>query len=280
MSTELHRFGIDPSKPPDAQQWAALCKLLVALLTNPHLHVGDNNSLIRFPATPTTVGSKFTAIPPHPFKIAATIDSGSGDLQLFVSVGRAHSIEWRIIGAARVAISYEIPVSFNSGGELLGDDFGLYGGSVGFETLAASTTYGVWIVFSTSGSFVASKVSEYKNASSFGWGSGEIQVSQDFVNPTDARDFSDDIGAPVYAVVYLGRVVVDASKVATIHQYRKSDVSMPAFSMPVGLISEEAGNSLNASYPSNPGLYVKTVSEDADNSISVGGDGGAYYDAP
>jgi hypothetical protein len=50
--SELHRFGIDPSRYPDRRQWENVCKLLTAILTNPSLDVGDGQSQIRFPHSP------------------------------------------------------------------------------------------------------------------------------------------------------------------------------------------------------------------------------------
>jgi hypothetical protein len=56
MGSELHRFGIDEGQAPDARQWKQLCKLLTALITNPHLNVGSNQSEIVFPVTPAGRG--------------------------------------------------------------------------------------------------------------------------------------------------------------------------------------------------------------------------------
>lgn len=53
MSSELHRFGIDPNQAPDQAQWRNVCRLLLALVNNPHLKVGDQSSTIDFPKTST-----------------------------------------------------------------------------------------------------------------------------------------------------------------------------------------------------------------------------------
>lgn len=50
----LSAFGIDPSKAPDTEQWSRLCKVVKALVTNPHIIVGDDSSETIFP---TTVGT-------------------------------------------------------------------------------------------------------------------------------------------------------------------------------------------------------------------------------
>lgn len=47
MASELHRFGFGDSD--DARWKAAVEKMLLAILTNPHLNVGDANSEIVFP---------------------------------------------------------------------------------------------------------------------------------------------------------------------------------------------------------------------------------------
>ena len=48
MSTILHRFGIDPNGDPVAQ-FPRVIQLLEALVTNPHLEVGERQSITVFP---------------------------------------------------------------------------------------------------------------------------------------------------------------------------------------------------------------------------------------
>lgn len=49
--SELHRFGIN-AETTDKQWREAVEKMLLALITNPHLNVGTSNSEIIFPPTP------------------------------------------------------------------------------------------------------------------------------------------------------------------------------------------------------------------------------------
>lgn len=50
MSTILHRFGIDPDGDP-AAQFPRVVQLLEALVTNPHLEIGEQQSITVFPPT-------------------------------------------------------------------------------------------------------------------------------------------------------------------------------------------------------------------------------------
>jgi hypothetical protein len=99
MGSELHRFGLDPSLPPDQRQWENLCGLLKALLTNPHLHVGANQSLISFPEpAPVSVRNgagavaEITKIPLH---IISSRPGYIAEPETAVSGGsRRYYIEW------------------------------------------------------------------------------------------------------------------------------------------------------------------------------------------
>jgi len=57
FGSDLFRFGLDPASPPDQAQWENLCRLLRAIVKNPHLQIGTENSQIVFPVTPA-VGAR------------------------------------------------------------------------------------------------------------------------------------------------------------------------------------------------------------------------------
>lgn len=87
MNSELHRFGIDPNSPPDAAQWRGVCKLLTAIVTNPHLEIGDRQSLIAFPPSiiPKGRGGGAAAATTGAFYKTYTIaseDATNGDIYL------------------------------------------------------------------------------------------------------------------------------------------------------------------------------------------------------
>ena len=52
FGSDLHRFGLDPSQPPDQAQWSNLCRLIRALVNNPMLSIGTENSLIKTTENP------------------------------------------------------------------------------------------------------------------------------------------------------------------------------------------------------------------------------------
>lgn len=70
--SELYRFGLDPGKAPDADQWRRLMRFIEALLNNPQLHIGDRNSEIHHPP-PVQI-----ARPRKPGSAPGSSSSGSG----------------------------------------------------------------------------------------------------------------------------------------------------------------------------------------------------------
>jgi hypothetical protein len=166
--------------------------------------------------------------------------------------------------AVDVAVDFEPGVS-----DLLNDDFGFFGID-GYSVLNPSTTYGVWVVV---GQFFGTDTppSDFANFTSIRhWSAdasgsirGEIYVSST-TGQTEYGDgravttaFISTYDAPL--AFYLGKVEVDANGGTVIRQWRASDI----FSQMTAL----------------PDEFV-IVSADADNSITAGSDGGAYYDAP
>lgn len=49
FNTDLHRFGLDPESPPDQAQWKNLCRFIRAIVNNPMLNIGTENSEIAIP---------------------------------------------------------------------------------------------------------------------------------------------------------------------------------------------------------------------------------------
>ena len=48
----LEPYGINPNRPPDAKNWSNLCRTVWAIINNPSLLVGRDNSIIIFPEIP------------------------------------------------------------------------------------------------------------------------------------------------------------------------------------------------------------------------------------
>lgn len=51
FGSDLHRFGLDPDSKPDQQQWSNLCRVIRALVNNPSLIIGSENSEVVMPTT-------------------------------------------------------------------------------------------------------------------------------------------------------------------------------------------------------------------------------------
>lgn len=81
--SELHRFEIDQSDSPPDRWWKRnVNRLLIALITNPHLQVGERNSVINFPDVPVPRGKAgSTTIPRGAFYNRYTDGDGSTWLQ-------------------------------------------------------------------------------------------------------------------------------------------------------------------------------------------------------
>ena len=216
----------------------------------------------------------------HPFQIV--VSQESSETRMRVRVGRAHQDHIQVVGGVTYHALQELSCLFNSTSDLLDDDFGPFG-VAGYEVLSNSTTYGVFLFASQSGgagSGPPNTTLEYQNIVGRGWTSLQVGVSTTYVSPSDVLAYAGSLGTPGYGALFLGRVTTDSSGNATILQYRKSDVALPAMILPDGFISAETGNNLQASFVANPGLWVQVVSPDADNSITPDANGAAYYDAP
>lgn len=75
FGSDLHKFGLDPASPPDQAQWANLCRLLRALLNNPSLNIGSENSEIVMPQYTAAVSRAVAAtVTDCPFGYVFTVD--------------------------------------------------------------------------------------------------------------------------------------------------------------------------------------------------------------
>jgi hypothetical protein len=203
-----------------------------------------------------------------PFKIVVGVESD--ELRLYVNKGRITTFGFTSGSSNNKPCAIDIAVDFEPvTSDLLNDDFG-FSGIVGYSVLSPSTTYGVWVVVAQMfGSYLP--VSDFKNfeqihewsADNAGSIRGEIYVTS-AAGETEFGDgravttaFNATYDAP--CAFYLGKVEVDANGSATIKQWRTSDIFSQMTALPDEFI---------------------IVSGDADNSITPGSDGGAYYDAP
>lgn len=217
----------------------------------------------------------------YPFKISvATV---STELRLYVSAGRATAMVWPS-GSAYPVFS-EILCVYSSGGSLKDDPFDPYSGTLGYDVLTAPTTYGVWLNISLEtggGTNLPAGIGEYGGVLSVqgSVGGANIAVSSTYPDPDDGPAYSASVTGSHVAMIYLGKVVVDSDSVATIKQYRKSDVIIPIATLPTALISTDDNNSLMVG--TDGSLFVPPiVSLNPLNSISVDAtDLGAFYEEP
>jgi len=121
------------------------------------------------------------------------------------------------------------------------------GGTAGTIALSASTTYGVWIelTWSFTGSWdkTAGLSGDFIDwsLSSFSLG-GAIIVSA--TNTTAGSTSAMMADNALKSYIFVGRVVMDGSSQATIGQYLKSDLVIPAITLPDGIISSDSPNEI------------------------------------
>jgi hypothetical protein len=153
----------------------------------------------------------------------------------------------------------EVGITINTG-ELIADPLGT--GVPGALTVSTSTTYGVWLEldFEDPGT-------NYRNPWSgrgmqfINWlpmqfsTSGRVIISSTYTLGSQVTTLTAASVKKGYA--YVGKVVVNGSGVATITQHLRSDIILPVF-----------------------GLPHQILSDDADQSLIEGTDGGIYYDEP
>jgi len=153
---------------------------------------------------------------------------------------------------------------------------------VGYFVASASTNYGVWLKLEradfTSTFDPEAEGEIYTGVKYFIHANAEIFISSTFVERTNTPTYSGD-----FSYIYIGKVSYDSNGNSTIQQHRRSDIVAAVTPYPTGIsvVSTDADNDLTtgtdgrAFYEAPP-----IVSTDAGNDISTGTDGGAYYNAP
>lgn len=191
----------------------------------------------------------------HPFKMF-TLDTVS-ERRLYVAPGRVTMMQWNGTAYPKMA---ECLVSFNSA-NLYNDAFGPLTGN-GYLTLAASKTYGIWLEIEwtsasfsniVSGSAVFSGAVNNIQARYGNSGGALIRTSETYTDYDDGTAFANSESQN--AMIYIGKVETDANGVATITQYRRSDVVIPISEIADPLISSDDPNALGTG--TDGGLYVE-----------------------
>lgn len=215
----------------------------------------------------------------HPFKIY--VEKAGSEIRLSVNYGRQYRNWIKSTNAALSSVdsdTQDLDISFDTSQNLRNHPDGL---TAGYSVLSVSTTYGIW----ARGAY--SKI--YSSTDFFGTGDGNgrgymktdtwaltfLDVSPDNLNTTP--DAYDGTGT---ADLFIGSVAVDSNGVWTIKQYWRSDIICPCFVMPYIDVSSTSGNSFSLAASDGLPFVPPIVSSDANNSISEGADGGAFYDAP
>lgn len=172
----------------------------------------------------------------HPFRIR--VDAG------------ALSVDFGMLYASRIfndddAKPYQCPepLGINVNGNNLRNLPG--GGTVGTITLAGSTTYGVWIELSWSitGNYdkTAGITGDFTN-----WTHQSFTLGGDVIASTTATTSSGAStlmgAASGKSYLFIGAVTTDGSGGATIAQYLRSDLILPATALPNRIVSTDSGN--------------------------------------
>lgn len=192
----------------------------------------------------------------HPWEIITTIIED--ELRIYVSFGIITYQIWNedesqfVFNDGQVYFSQTPSLTY-----LLNDPF--IAGDVGYFVASVSTDYGVWIKVARNAEFSVNippgNSEPYSGIAVQGYiHSSEILVSTEFVEFHETPTYDDD-----YAFIYIGKVSYDEDGIATVTQYRRSDIVTGIATYPVGFT---------------------IASADAGNSITEGSDGGAFYEAP
>jgi hypothetical protein len=186
----------------------------------------------------------------HPFQLVA--DEVAGNPVLRVADGAFQVVRWVTNGNTIDANAFTLDVQINA--DTLGTE-----STDGYLTLSPSTDYGVFIVADKS----VAALTSFTNGTGTPWAIGIVDpiviISSTYTESTDTDNLTGTGGTHQgKAAWYLGKVEVDADDNVTLTQHQRSDI---AITTPVWVIPT-------------------IVSADANNSVSVGSDGGAYYDEP
>jgi len=219
----------------------------------------------------------------HPWKIitaTATVDDAP-EYRIYVYHGAVTYQAWNdneepiykdglVYFAQTPSISYLVSDPFNAT-------------PVGYFVASVSTTYGVWLKVARNAiDGVDAPTGSTEPYAGIGFSSfitgSEILVDSTYNTPSNTPAYDDD-----FAHIFLGQVAYDGDGVATVKQFRRSDVVTSLTPWPTNftIVSADAGNSLTEG--SDGGAFYDAppiVSADANNDITTGSDGGAYYDDP
>jgi hypothetical protein len=159
-------------------------------------------------------------------------------------------------------ISADQSLSYDtSAGAFRGDDFDT--NTLGKMALSASTIYGVWVTSGVAKSpGYGSTQDDYDKVDDYRAGGATVRISNTYTAYTDAANYASTLmGGLVVgeAVFYIGQIETGSAGESTIKQWRKSDITFGNVVIPDDL---------------------HFVSTDVNNSITVGSDKGAFYDAP
>jgi hypothetical protein len=257
------------SGDPISAKWANSIRAAIQRLRD-RVPVGIDN------ARPTKYVHPFQIIPRQ---VKISDDPVEYELRLYVNYGQAFAssmVKWIEIPTVTENFSQIDEIMINSGA-LLNDPSGA---EAGYITLSATNNYGIWLRGQYTGGATTSPffpstalMYGYMTVDAYRALFTEIIVDSTYNTPDTNPDDE-------HIWLYLGSVDVDANLFPAVTQWWKSDIMLPSFLMPRVEVSSDAGNSAYISSADGK-LYVPPiVSSDANNSITTGADGGAFYDEP
>ena len=223
----------------------------------------------------------------HPYKIFVNWDGTAYTMQM--QVGRFTTMRMgSIAGVGTLFTDEQTLAYYQSAGAFRGDDFDT--NTLGEMTLSPSTIYGVWVTSGVSlttgyGNPVGASTRQFDKVDDYRAGGATVRISSTYTAYTDAVTYANSLVSGTYGntVYYIGRIETFTDGSYTVKQWRKSDICVGNMGLPndIHIVSTDASNSITVG--SDLGAYYDappTISADANNSISVGTDGGPYYDAP
>jgi hypothetical protein len=218
----------------------------------------------------------------HPFKISVKRESSQNRMYVefgwaFVSIFEDDSANQQIPVEAR-----RIPL-FTSGDRLSNDIYSSGAGTTGHEVLSTSTTYGVWMRFKGIPTDATDEVPfdvtdfQFQQAIAYSADTPEIVVSSTYTNYTDQLAFISNTTG--YCYHYIGKVAIDGSDVATITQFQKESIHLPAAYLPTAILSGAGTNLLSTGTDNGVRLNPEDVVTDitGGTDIDATDDGGGTW---
>jgi hypothetical protein len=196
----------------------------------------------------------------HPYKIFVNYDGSDYTMQM--QIGRFTTMKLIQVSSNFALISADQELAYDSSaGAFRGDDFDT--NTLGEMALSASTTYGVWVTSGVTESLgYGSRQTDYDKLDDYRAGGATVRISSTYTLYSDAATYAATFVTGLsrgQAVFYIGQIETGSAGESTVKQWRKSDITFGNIAIPDDL---------------------HFVSTDANNSITVGSDKGAYYDAP